>query len=121
VNSILRRIKQAAQVLALIAVVQVPAYAQQGAVTPQSRYATVNGVKLHYLAAGKGPAVVLLHGYAETSRMWLPLIPELAKTHSVIAPDLRGAGGSDKPETGYDKRQWLRTSTPLFNRWDRSG
>jgi pimeloyl-ACP methyl ester carboxylesterase len=48
--------------------------------------------------------VVLLHGYAETSRMWLPLMDQLASTHHVIAPDLRGAGGSDKPETGYDKK-----------------
>jgi pimeloyl-ACP methyl ester carboxylesterase len=72
------------------------------------RSATVNGLRLHYLSAGhsdaKGQLVVLLHGYAETSRMWLPLMDQLASTHHVIAPDLRGAGGSDKPETGYDKK-----------------
>ncbi len=70
----------------------------------ESRSATVNGVKLHYLFAGKGSPIVLVHGYAETSFMWLPLIAELAKTHTVIAPDLRGSGTSDKPETGYDKK-----------------
>ena len=70
----------------------------------ESRFKTVNGVKLHYLYAGKGPTIVLTHGYAETSLMWLPLIAELAKNHTVIAPDLRGAGGSDKPATGYDKK-----------------
>jgi len=78
--------------------------AREAAVGAVSRYGTVNGVKLHYLYAGSGPTVILLHGYAETSRMWLPLIAELAKTNSVIAPDLRGAGFSDKPESGYDKK-----------------
>jgi pimeloyl-ACP methyl ester carboxylesterase len=68
-----------------------------------SRFADVNGVRLRYLAAGAGPPVILLHGYAQTSHMWRPLIPELAKTHAVIAPDLRGFGGSSKPDDGYDK------------------
>ena len=70
---------------------------------PQSRFANVNGVRLHYLVAGKGDPVVLLHGYAETSHMWLPLIPRLASTHTVIAPDLRGADQSSKPPDGYTK------------------
>jgi len=46
----------------------------------------------------------MLHGYAETSHMWLPAIAPLSNHHVVIAPDLRGAGGSSKPETGYDKK-----------------
>src|ERR1700726_131061 len=71
---------------------------------PQTRFADVNGVRLHYLVAGKGDPVLLLHGYAQTGHMWLPLIPELAKTHTVIAPDLRGFGMSAKPESGYDKK-----------------
>ena len=61
-------------------------------------------VRLHYLIAGKGDPVLLLHGYAQTSHMWRPLIAELAKTHTVIAPDLRGFGESAKPEGGYDKK-----------------
>ena len=69
-----------------------------------SRFAEVNGTKLHYLTAGKGEPVLLLHGYAQTSHMWRPLIAELAKTHTVIAPDLRGFGQSAKPESGYDKK-----------------
>jgi len=69
----------------------------------KSRFANLNGVKLHYLVAGKGDPVVLLHGYAETSHMWLPLISELANTRTVIAPDLRGAGQSSKPDGGYTK------------------
>mgnify|MGYP003693893201 CR=1 FL=1 len=68
------------------------------------RYATVNGLKLHYLVAGKGAPVLLLHGYAQNSHMWRPLMKELAKTHLVVAPDLRGFGDSAKPESGYDKK-----------------
>jgi pimeloyl-ACP methyl ester carboxylesterase len=69
-----------------------------------SRVADVNGVRLHYLAAGTGDPVILLHGYAQNSHMWRPLIPLLARTHTVIAPDLRGFGQSSKPESGYDKK-----------------
>src|SRR6266567_2728420 len=68
------------------------------------RFAEVNGVRLHYLIGGTGSPVVLLHGYAETGHMWRPLMPQLAKRHTVIVPDLRGAGGSSKPEAGYDKK-----------------
>jgi pimeloyl-ACP methyl ester carboxylesterase len=68
------------------------------------KYADVNGVRLRYVIGGSGSAVVLLHGYAETGHMWNPILPELAKTHTVIVPDLRGAGGSSKPESGYDKK-----------------
>jgi pimeloyl-ACP methyl ester carboxylesterase len=80
------------------------AAARQAAAGAESRFATVNGVKLHYLFAGSGPPILLLHGYTETSHMWLPLIPLLSKTHTVIAPDLRGAGRSEKPDGGYTKK-----------------
>src|SRR5438309_4127884 len=66
--------------------------------------AEVNGVRLHYFIGGKGSPVVLLHGYAETSHMWFPIMPLLAERHTVIVPDLRGAGDSSKPESGYDKK-----------------
>src|ERR1700712_5373933 len=78
--------------------------AEAAAQAPQSRFAEVNGVKLHYLIAGKGDPVVLLHGFAETSHMWLPLIAKLADKHTVIAPDLRGFGQSASPEDGYTKK-----------------
>ena len=68
------------------------------------RDAEVNGVRIHYSMGGKGSPVVLLHGYAQTSHMWNPIMPLLAKNHTVIVPDLRGAGGSSKPESGYDKK-----------------
>src|SRR5213595_1661945 len=64
--------------------------------------AKIDGVKLHYLTAGRGPALILLHGYAETSRMWRPVIPVLAKKFTVIAPDLPGIGDSGIPESGLD-------------------
>jgi pimeloyl-ACP methyl ester carboxylesterase len=68
------------------------------------RFANVNGMTMHYLIAGKGDAVILLHGYAQNSHMWRPLMVELAKTHTAIAPDLRGFGRSSKPTTGFDKK-----------------
>ena len=66
--------------------------------------AEVNGVRINYKIGGQGAVVVLLHGYAETSHMWIPLMPLLAKSHTVIAPDLRGAGGSERTAGGYDKK-----------------
>jgi pimeloyl-ACP methyl ester carboxylesterase len=68
------------------------------------RTATVDGLTLQYLTAGHGPAIVLLHGYAESSRMWRPLIPKLAEHFTVIAPDLPGIGGSDIPKDGLDMK-----------------
>jgi len=68
------------------------------------RFAKVNGVRLRYLIGGQGSAVVLLHGYAETGHMWRSIMPSLATRHTVIVPDLRGAGGSAKPASGYDKK-----------------
>ena len=78
--------------------------AKRAAGAIKSRFAKVNGVRLHYLAAGAGEPVILLHGYAQNSHMWRPLIVELAKTSTVIAPDLRGFGQSAKPDGGYDKK-----------------
>src|SRR6266852_3852354 len=91
-----------AGVLAAAAVITpVPA---QEPIAIDSRFAEVSRTRLHYLIAGKGDPVLLLHGYAQTSHMWRPLIAELAKTHTVIAPDLRGFGQSAKPPQGYDKK-----------------
>jgi len=69
-----------------------------------SRDAEVEGVKLHYMTAGHGPAVILLHGYAETSLMWKPIIPLLAERFTVIAPDLPGIGDSAIPADGLDMK-----------------
>jgi pimeloyl-ACP methyl ester carboxylesterase len=64
----------------------------------------VGGVKLNCLTAGHGPSLILLHGYAETSRMWRPIIPLLGKRFTVIAPDLPGIGDSGVPVNGLDMK-----------------
>ncbi|MBV9177264.1 MAG: alpha/beta hydrolase, partial [Nitrososphaeraceae archaeon] len=64
--------------------------------------ASVNGIQLHYVIGGHGNPVVLLHGWPETWYEWHKVLPALAKTYTVIGPDLRGIGDSSKPATGYD-------------------
>lgn len=68
------------------------------------QYATVNGVKLHYVIGGKGAPLLLVHGFGQNWYMWNRLLPELSKHFTVIAPDLRGVGESGKPAGGYDKK-----------------
>ena len=63
-----------------------------------------DGATIHIRVGGQGPAVVLLHGFGDTGDMWTPLAVELARTHRVVVPDLRGMGLSSKPAGGYDKR-----------------
>jgi pimeloyl-ACP methyl ester carboxylesterase len=88
----------------------------KSAQTVESRFAKVNGVRMHYLVAGKGDPIVLLHGYAETSHMWRPLIAKLAATHTVIAPDLRGAGQSSTPTDGYTKAAMAQDTHALVSK-----
>jgi pimeloyl-ACP methyl ester carboxylesterase len=65
---------------------------------------TTNGTTIHVRVGGKGPAVVLLHGYGETGDMWAPMAADLARDHTVIVPDLRGMGLSARATGGYDKK-----------------
>lgn len=88
----------------LCATFSATAYADAGDKAIVSHDAEIDGVKLHYMTAGHGAAVILLHGYAETSRMWKPLIPLLAKRFTVIAPDLPGIGDSAIPANGLDMK-----------------
>ena len=82
----------------------------------ESRFAEVNGLRTHYLMAGSsGSPVILLHGYAQTSHMWRPLMKELGKTHVVIAPDLRGFGDTTKAESGYEKKTMAQDIHALAN------
>ncbi|MGE3064274.1 MAG: alpha/beta fold hydrolase [Hyphomicrobiaceae bacterium] len=67
-------------------------------------YAELGEVVLHYVTAGSGPPVVLLHGWPQTWWEWRHVIPALARSHTVIAPDLRGLGDSSRPLSGYDKK-----------------
>jgi pimeloyl-ACP methyl ester carboxylesterase len=76
---------------------------QAGAEIP-SFTAKIDGVRLHYMKAGNGTPLILLHGYAETSRMWRPIIPLLAKRFMVIPPDLPGIGDSGIPASGLDMK-----------------
>ena len=69
-----------------------------------SRFAKIEGKKLHYITAGEGPTLILLHGYTQTSRMWRPLIDKLKAKFTVIAPDLPGIGDSDIPKNGSDMK-----------------
>jgi len=83
-----------------------PAGAQEQTFPPSFRTQNIatNGTTLWVRTGGKGPAVVLLHGFGDTGDMWVPLAIELAKDHTVIVPDLRGMGDSAKPAGGYDKK-----------------
>lgn len=67
-------------------------------------YATVNGVHVRYVDVGEGPAVVLIHGFASALETWGAVIPELKKTHRVIALDMKGFGWTSRPEGDYSPR-----------------
>jgi pimeloyl-ACP methyl ester carboxylesterase len=69
-----------------------------------SRNAEIDDVKLHYTTGGHGPSLILLHGYAETSRMWNPILPVLGEKFTIIAPDLPGIGDSEIPANGMDMK-----------------
>lgn len=83
-----------------------PAWAQPPAFPSDFRVMEIpaNGTTLHVRVGGRGPAVVLLHGYGETGDMWSPMAADLARDHTVIVPDLRGLGLSARPAGGYDKK-----------------
>ena len=81
------------------------------------RRTDVDGVTLSYTTGGQGPVVVLLHGYAQTSHMWTPLMPVLAPSHTVIAPDLRGAGDPPGPRAATTRRRSHETSTGSYAGW----
>ncbi|MFJ8811833.1 alpha/beta fold hydrolase [Amycolatopsis thermoflava] len=80
-----------------------------------SHMATVNGIRMHYRRAGEGPPVVLLHGWPQTSYCWHRIFDTLARERTVIAPDLRGYGLTDKPRTGFDKRTMAADVSALLH------
>jgi pimeloyl-ACP methyl ester carboxylesterase len=84
-----------------------PAQAREPAMPPDFKTSTVqlaDGATIWVRSGGSGPAVVLIHGFGDTGDMWGPLAARLAKTHTVIVPDLRGMGRSSKAAGGYDKK-----------------
>jgi hypothetical protein len=87
--------------------------------TIASRLAEVRGVKLHYLVAGHGPAVISLHGYTQTSRMSKPIIPLLAQKFTGIAPGLRRIADSGIPVDGLDmKTAAIRIHALALSHWE---
>ncbi|SAL34059.1 alpha/beta fold hydrolase [Caballeronia humi] len=105
-NIITRIARHVGAALLFAATLHTPAHAAP-APSIQAHSIKANGVELNYLEAGAGTdgtPVVLLHGYTETSHMWLPLMKQLDGRHVVIAPDLPGAGNSSMPASGYDKK-----------------
>lgn len=92
--------------LAAAAVLVTPTFARIEAFpgTFHSQMVQTNGTSLFVRVGGQGPAVVLLHGFADTGDMWAPLAAVLVKDHTVIVPDLRGMGLSAHPDTGYTKK-----------------
>lgn len=77
-----------------------------------------DGVRLHYRRAGRGPGMVLLHGWPQTGHMWRKVMPALAERFTVVAPDLRGYGDSDRPASGYDKRTMAADVADLIGALD---
>jgi pimeloyl-ACP methyl ester carboxylesterase/quercetin dioxygenase-like cupin family protein len=94
----------------VLAVSPIPALAQVQPFPADFRTQEVvaGDATIHVRVGGKGPAIVLLHGYGETGDMWAPLAAELAPDHTVIVPDLRGLGLSSRPAGGYDKKTQAR-------------
>ncbi|WP_426668719.1 alpha/beta fold hydrolase [Mucilaginibacter sp. McL0603] len=91
-------------------ILSINAYAQSDAkpASPPANFksatAHVNGINIHYVIGGSGEPLVLVHGFGQNWYMWNRLLPELSKHFTVIAPELRGLGESDKPDSGYDKK-----------------
>ncbi len=73
-----------------------------------------NGIRLNTWTGGDGPPLVLLHGYPQTAQMWRKLTPALVKQFSIVCPDLRGYGDSDKPRDGFDKRSMAKDIAELM-------
>jgi haloacetate dehalogenase len=74
-----------------------------------------NGIRINAWTGGKGPPVLLLHGYPQTGQMWRKIAPQLLDAFSVVCPDLRGYGDSDKPRDGYDKKTMARDMHELMS------
>ena len=82
--------------------------------SPRHDTLIVNGIRMHYVEQGEGPAVVLLHGFPESWYASRHQIPALAEQFRVIVPDLRGYGASQKPASGYDKKTTARDIRELM-------
>lgn len=110
--------RPASAAVALAIVAAAPAAAQI-APFPSSFHTqdiATNGTTLHVRVGGKGPAVLLIHGYGESGDMWAPMAADLARDHMVIVPDLRGMGLSARAGTGFDKKNQAEDMAGLLGR-----
>jgi pimeloyl-ACP methyl ester carboxylesterase len=82
----------------------------------QTQKIQVDGATIHVRAGGKGPAVVMLHGFGDTGDMWAPVAAVLIHNHTVVVPDLRGMGLSSHPEVGYDKKTQARDIAQVMDK-----
>ncbi len=82
----------------------------------RSRFLDVGGLRLHHVVMGAGPPVVLVHGWPQTWFAWQATMERLARRFTVIAPDLRGVGLSERPPSGYDKRAIAEDIAALIDR-----
>lgn len=80
----------------------------------EQRTVRANGIRINLWVGGKGPPVLLLHGYPQTAQMWHKIAPQLTDRYTVVCPDLRGYGDSDKPRDGYDKMTMARDMHELM-------
>jgi pimeloyl-ACP methyl ester carboxylesterase len=90
-----------ALILSCLAVFAYAAELPKGA---ESKYANINGIRMHYVIMGEGPLLILLHGWPQTWYEWSNIMPQLENKFTVVAPDLRGLGLSEKTLSGYDKQ-----------------
>jgi len=81
----------------------------------EHHYAELDDVLLHYVTAGSGPPLVLIHGWPQTWFEWVRVMPALAERYTVIAPDMRGLGDSSRPLSGYDKQTVARDIWQVVN------
>ncbi|MDB4990727.1 MAG: hypothetical protein JWN04_5905, partial [Myxococcaceae bacterium] len=78
------------------------------------QYRTIHGYRRAFVHAGKGPAILLIHGIGDSSDTWRDLIRQLARDHTVIAPDLLGHGRSDKPRADYSVAAYANAMRDLL-------
>ena len=76
----------------------------------------IDGATIHVRAGGKGPTVVMLHGFGDTGDMWAPVAAVLMHNHTVVVPDLRGMGLSSHPQGGYEKKTQARDIAQVMDR-----
>ena len=80
----------------------------------ERKVVVANNLNINVWVGGKGPSLLLLHGYPQTSQMWRKVAPKLLNEFSVVCPDLRGYGDTEKPHSGYDKRTMANDMTELM-------